>query len=106
MRKSDLAHDIIKVFSIWKPSIYELAAPIYQKGFSITEIASETGLKRTAIWEALRNKRDKLHPKDPVPYERWRKGHKRHGCNCSSLQEISSFRRVFEGHVKANKFTN
>jgi hypothetical protein len=79
MRKSDPAHDIIKVFSIWKPSIYELAAPLYQKGLSITEIANETGLKRTAIWEALKNKRDERHPKDPVFYERWRKGHKRTG---------------------------
>ena len=79
MRKSNLAHDIIKVFSIWKPSIYELAAPLYQKGLSITEITNETGLKRTAIWEALRNKRDELPPKALVPYERWRKGHKRTG---------------------------
>ncbi|QDK47380.1 hypothetical protein DOM22_05460 [Bdellovibrio sp. ZAP7] len=79
MRKSDIAHDIIKVFSIWKPSIYEVAAPLYQKGLSITEIANETGLKRTAIWEALKSKRDELHPKAPIPYERWRKGHKRTG---------------------------
>lgn len=76
MRKYSIPHDIIEFFEVRQPRIFEIVAPLYQNGLSITEIANQTGLKRTAIWQSLRSKRDELRPRDPVPYERWRKGHK------------------------------
>lgn len=79
MRNNSILHDIIEFFEIRTPRIFEIVAPLYQKGLSITEIANQTGLKRTAIWKSLKPKRDELRPRQSAPYERWRKGHKRTG---------------------------
>lgn len=77
-KKSDI-HDIIEFFELSQDRIYEISAPLYQKGLSVTEIAEQTGLKRTTIWQALKTHQDPFNPKPSVPYKRWRKGHKRTG---------------------------
>ena len=48
-------------------------APLYQKGLSITDIANQTGLKRTSIWSSLQAHKKELRPQTPVPFDRWRK---------------------------------
>ena len=78
-RRKSIIHDIIEFFEISQGYIYDVSAPLYRDGLSITEIAEQTGLKRTAIWKALKAHQEDLHPKKAVPYERWRKGHKRTG---------------------------
>jgi hypothetical protein len=50
-------------------------APLYRQGLSITDIAEQTGLARTSIWNSLRAHKAELRPQDPVPYDRWRQGH-------------------------------
>lgn len=56
MRNNSIPHDIIEFFEIRQPRIFEIVAPLYKKGLSISEIASQTGLKRSAIWKSLRSK--------------------------------------------------
>ena len=48
-------------------------APLYKQGLSITDIADQTGLKRTSIWSSLRAHKEVLRSQAPVPFDRWRK---------------------------------
>ena len=54
-------------------AIYEIVASLYKKGLSVTDIANQTGLKRTSIWSSLRTHKQDLRPQAPVPFDRWRK---------------------------------
>lgn len=78
-RKKCVPHDIIEFFEISQERIFEISAPLAKEGLTITEIAEQTGLKRTSIWKALNAKDDAARDIKQVPYERWRKGHKRTG---------------------------
>ncbi len=66
--------DIIEFFSKRSPSIYDIIAPLYKKGLSVTEIAVQTGISRSSIWTTLRTNKLKLRPQVSVPFERWRLG--------------------------------
>lgn len=79
MRKFAYPHDIIEFFQTCQSRIYEIIAPLQQRNLSISEIADQTGLKRTAIWAALKDQQKDLNSKELVPYARWRKGHRRTG---------------------------
>lgn len=58
--------DFIEFLPKTSTNIYEIAAPLYKKGLSITDIADQTGLKRTSIWSALRAHREELRPQTPL----------------------------------------
>lgn len=79
MRKFPYPHDITEFFQNFQDRIIEIIAPLQQRNLSISEIADQTGLKRTAVWAALKEQQKDLTSKEPVPYARWRKGHKRTG---------------------------
>lgn len=65
--------DFIEFLPKTSTSIYEIVAPLYKKGLSITDIADQTGLKRTSIWSSLRAHKEELRAQAPVPFDRWRK---------------------------------
>lgn len=47
---------------------------MYRKGLSISDIEVQTGMKRHAIWNALKKHRVELRAAEPVSFKRWRKG--------------------------------
>ena len=65
--------DFIEFFPKTSIAIYEIVAPLYKKGLSITDIANQTGLKRNSIWNSLQAHKQELRPQNPVPFDRWRK---------------------------------
>lgn len=65
--------DFIEFLPKTSTAIYEIVAPLYKKGLSITDIADQTGLKRTSIWSSLRAYKEELRPQTPVPFDKWRK---------------------------------
>lgn len=73
-RNNSPAIDIIEFFEKRSPRIIEEIAPLYRKGLSITDIQAQTGMKRHAIWNALRKHRVELRAADPVSFKRWRQG--------------------------------
>lgn len=79
MRKFCYPHDIIEKCCIPQSRIIEIIAPLYKENLSITEIAEQTGIKRTMVWETLKQHEKELKSQRVVPYERWRKGHKKTG---------------------------
>lgn len=67
-------HDFIP-FVYDKPKrVFEISAPLYKEGMSVSDIAKRTGLSRSSIFAALRANQDELRPQKPLPFERWRKG--------------------------------
>ena len=54
--------------------IFEICAPLYRLGLSITEMAAQTGIPRSSIYAAIRANRHVLRPPESVPFERWRRG--------------------------------
>lgn len=52
-----------------------MVAPLYRKGLSVTDIADQTGLARTSIWNSLRAHKAEFRPQDPISYDRWRQGY-------------------------------
>jgi hypothetical protein len=54
--------------------IYEEISPLYQSGLSVSDIADQTGYRRTAIWKCLNDQQKLLRPQAPVSFDRWRKG--------------------------------
>ena len=65
--------DFIEFFEKREPRIFEIIDPLYQKGMSITDIANETGLKRTSIWTALRHHKRKLRAQSSISFDKWRR---------------------------------
>lgn len=74
MGKFGASHDFIKYFEIRKPRVFEIVAPLYKKGLSISEISAQTGIARSTVYAAIRAKRDVFRPPEKVPFERWRRG--------------------------------
>jgi hypothetical protein len=79
LRKFCYPHDIIENYCTPQVRIIEIIAPLYKENLSITEIAERTGFKRTMVWETLKQHEKELKSQRVVPYERWRKGHKKTG---------------------------
>ncbi len=65
--------DFIEFLPKTSTAIYEIVAPLYRRGLSITDIADQTGLKRNSIWSSLRAHKEELRPQNSVPFDRWRK---------------------------------
>lgn len=75
LSKKTGAIDFIEYFYKRRIPIFEIAAPLYKKGLSISDISLQTGIPRSSVYAALRKKRDILRPPKPVPFSRWRRGH-------------------------------
>ncbi|MGZ3772710.1 MAG: helix-turn-helix domain-containing protein [Pseudobdellovibrionaceae bacterium] len=79
MRNFRYPHDIIENCCRPQARIIEILAPLFKQNLSVTEIAEQTGIKRTTVWETLKHYEKELRVHCVIPYERWRKGHKRTG---------------------------
>ncbi len=66
--------DFIEFFQKDKDSIYDLVAPLYKKGLSITDIADQTGYSRNSIWRSLKSHKQETRPQASVPFDAWRRG--------------------------------
>ena len=75
MRNGLAPLDFIEFLPIQSTRIIDIVAPLAKKGQSITEIANETGLKRTSIWKALRMQRRKKIAQSTFSVKAWRKKH-------------------------------
>jgi len=51
--RQGLPHDIIRFFQKTKDHIFEICAPLYERGLSIREIEEQTGFAKTSIRETL-----------------------------------------------------
>ena len=77
--KKLISVDFIEFFQKSNSNIIEIIGPLYRKGLSVTDIAEQTGLKRTSIWRCLKDNKQILRKQSAVPYKRWRQGHGKRG---------------------------
>ena len=77
--KKLISVDFIEFFQKSNSNIIEIIGPLYRKGLSVTDIAEQTGLKRTSIWRCLKDNKQILLKQSAVPYKRWRQGHGKRG---------------------------
>ncbi|MBV2169347.1 MAG: recombinase family protein [Bdellovibrio sp.] len=73
------ALDIIKFFQKNNPVISDEIAVLYCQGMSITDISVRTGIKRHAVWKAIKRLKKEFEAEVSVPYDKWRKGKRRTG---------------------------
>ena len=93
MRNFSYVHDIIEFSCFSLGRISEVVAPLQESNLSIADICDHTGFKRTTIWEAQKLQKRPVKTPNAVPYDRWRKGHKRTGARptygfCFLLGEV------------------
>ncbi|AHI06560.1 hypothetical protein BDW_10300 [Bdellovibrio bacteriovorus W] len=93
MRNFSQVHDIIEFSCFSLSRISEEIASFENINLSLSEISNHTSLKRTTIWKAKKLQKRPIRVSNAVPYDRWRKGHKRTGARppygfCFLLGEV------------------